>query len=77
MGPPPNNGKPARHGHHMPAGPSEVLVVADSGADPVFVASDLAGTGRARPDSQVVLLTRILNDFEDRVGDDGSTGETA
>ena len=41
----------------MPAGPSEVLVVADSAADPVFVASDLLAQAEHGPDSQVVLLT--------------------
>ena len=39
----------------MPAGPSEVLVIADSGATPDFVASDLLS--QAEPDSQVILLT--------------------
>jgi histidinol dehydrogenase len=41
----------------MPAGPSEVLVVADSTADPVFVASDLLAQAEHGPDSQVVLVT--------------------
>jgi histidinol dehydrogenase len=42
----------------MPAGPSEVLVVADATADPVFVASDLLAQAEHGPDSQVVLVTR-------------------
>lgn len=41
----------------MPAGPSEVLVIADSGATPDFVASDLLSQAEHGPDSQVVLLT--------------------
>ncbi len=41
----------------MPAGPSEVLVIADSSADPVFVAADLLSQAEHGPDSQVVLLT--------------------
>ncbi|MDU6411704.1 MAG: histidinol dehydrogenase [Yersiniaceae bacterium] len=41
----------------MPAGPSEVLVIADSGATPAFVASDLLSQAEHGPDSQVVLLT--------------------
>lgn len=41
----------------MPAGPSEVLVIADSGADPQFVAADLLSQAEHGPDSQVLLLT--------------------
>ena len=41
----------------MPAGPSEVLVMADSSAVPEFVASDLLSQAEHGPDSQVVLLT--------------------
>ncbi|WP_058914178.1 histidinol dehydrogenase [Entomohabitans teleogrylli] len=41
----------------MPAGPSEVLVIADSGANPAFVASDLLSQAEHGPDSQVILLT--------------------
>ncbi len=41
----------------MPAGPSEVLVIADSGATPEFVASDLLSQAEHGPDSQVILLT--------------------
>ncbi len=40
-----------------PAGPSEVLVIADSGATPDFVASDLLSQAEHGPDSQVILLT--------------------
>lgn len=44
----------------MPAGPSEVLVIADSGATPDFVASDLLSQAEHGPDSQVILLTPDL-----------------
>ncbi|MBM7343758.1 histidinol dehydrogenase [Pantoea coffeiphila] len=44
----------------MPAGPSEVLVIADEGATPDFVASDLLSQAEHGPDSQVVLLTPSL-----------------
>ena len=41
----------------MPAGPSEVLVIADGGADPAFVAADLLSQAEHGPDSQVILLS--------------------
>lgn len=41
----------------MPAGPSEVLVIADAGASPVFVAADLLSQAEHGPDSQVLLVT--------------------
>lgn len=41
----------------MPAGPSEVLVIADSSANPEFIAADLLSQAEHGPDSQVVLLT--------------------
>ncbi len=41
----------------MPAGPSEVLVIADGAANPVFIAADLLSQAEHGPDSQVVLLT--------------------
>ncbi|EIJ67216.1 histidinol dehydrogenase [Pasteurella bettyae] len=41
----------------MPAGPSEVLVIADEKADPVFIASDLLSQAEHGPDSQVILVT--------------------
>lgn len=41
----------------MPAGPSELAVVADASANPAFVASDLLSQAEHGPDSQVVLLT--------------------
>ncbi len=41
----------------MPAGPSEVLVIADDTANPDFVASDLLSQAEHGIDSQVVLIT--------------------
>ncbi len=41
----------------MPAGPSEVLVIADREADPEFIAWDLLSQAEHGPDSQVLLLT--------------------
>ncbi|KAH9317639.1 hypothetical protein KI387_019408, partial [Taxus chinensis] len=40
----------------MPAGPSEVLVIADKHASPVHVAADLLSQAEHGPDSQVVLV---------------------
>ena len=40
----------------MPAGPSEVLVIADKTANPSFVASDLLSQAEHGTDSQVVLI---------------------
>jgi len=41
----------------MPAGPSEVLVIADDGASAEFVASDLLAQAEHGADSQVILVT--------------------
>ena len=41
----------------MPAGPSEVLVIADAAANPAFVAADLLSQAEHGPDSQVLLLS--------------------
>ena len=41
----------------MPAGPSEVLVIADENAVPEFVAADLLSQAEHGADSQVILLT--------------------
>jgi len=40
----------------MPAGPSEVMVVADASANPDFVSMDLLSQAEHGPDSQVVLV---------------------
>ncbi|WP_298722767.1 histidinol dehydrogenase [uncultured Oceanisphaera sp.] len=41
----------------MPAGPSEVLVIADDTANADFIASDLLSQAEHGPDSQVILVT--------------------
>ena len=41
----------------MPAGPSEVAVLADESANPVFVASDLLSQAEHGVDSQAILIT--------------------
>jgi len=41
----------------MPAGPSEVAVMADETANPAFVAADLLSQAEHGPDSQVILVT--------------------
>lgn len=41
----------------MPAGPSEVLVIADGEANPAFVAADLLSQAEHGPDSQVILVS--------------------
>ncbi len=40
----------------LPAGPSEVMVIADNSAEPAFVAADLLSQAEHGPDSQVVLV---------------------
>ena len=44
----------------MPAGPSELLVVADTSANPAFVASDLLSQAEHGIDSQVLLVSDSL-----------------
>lgn len=56
----------------MPAGPSEVLVIADGEADADFVASDLLSQAEHGVDSQVILIgvgltKEKLNEFESAV----------
>lgn len=41
----------------MPAGPSEVCVIADAESDPIFVAADLLSQAEHGIDSQVILIT--------------------
>ena len=48
----------------MPAGPSEVLVIADASANPVFVAADLLSQAEHGPDSQVVVLSNSSDVLE-------------
>lgn len=58
----------------LPAGPSEVLVIADNRATPAFVAADLLSQAEHGPDSQVVLVAfsekfagRVLAELESQV----------
>jgi phosphoribosyl-ATP pyrophosphohydrolase/phosphoribosyl-AMP cyclohydrolase/histidinol dehydrogenase len=48
----------------MPAGPSEVLVIADKNSNPAFVASDLLSQAEHGVDSQVILIAVDLDDKE-------------
>jgi histidinol dehydrogenase len=50
---------PAGAARDFPAGPSEVLVIADASADPAFVATDLLSQAEHGPDSQVLLITTV------------------
>lgn len=47
---------PAGAAIDMPAGPSEVLVIADKFANPEFIAADLLSQAEHGPDSQVILV---------------------
>lgn len=54
----------------MPAGPSEVLVIADDSAIPEFVAADLLSQAEHGPDSQVVLVSdsdKLISEVEAEV----------
>ncbi len=52
---------PAGAARDYPAGPSEVLVIADAAANAAFVASDLLSQAEHGNDSQVLLLTTSAN----------------
>ncbi|RYV01478.1 histidinol dehydrogenase [Shewanella sp. OPT22] len=54
----------------MPAGPSEVLVIADEQANPSFIASDLLSQAEHGIDSQVFLVTtsqRLASEVENEI----------
>ena len=54
----------------MPAGPSELLVVADDSANPDFVASDLLSQAEHGTDSQVILVStseQLINKVEEEL----------
>lgn len=54
----------------MPAGPSEVLLIADETANPVFVAADLLAQAEHGADSQAILVTtsgKILEDTQEEL----------
>jgi histidinol dehydrogenase len=48
----------------LPAGPSEVLVIADNKANPEFIAADLLSQAEHGPDSQVIMLTDDMKIIE-------------
>jgi phosphoribosyl-ATP pyrophosphohydrolase / phosphoribosyl-AMP cyclohydrolase / histidinol dehydrogenase len=48
----------------MPAGPSELLVIADKTAQPAFVASDLLSQAEHGADSQVILIAVDLSESQ-------------
>lgn len=52
----------------MPAGPSEVMIIADKNANPRFVASDFLSQAEHGPDSQSILLT-ASTDFAQKLPD--------
>ena len=45
----------------MPAGPSELLVIADASSNPAYVVSDLLSQAEHGEDSQVVLVAVDMN----------------
>ncbi|WP_299109863.1 histidinol dehydrogenase [uncultured Winogradskyella sp.] len=53
----------------MPAGPSELLVMADDSANAAYVASDLLSQAEHGADSQVILVT-TSNDFAKQVSEE-------
>ncbi|MEI6141834.1 MAG: histidinol dehydrogenase [Mariniphaga sp.] len=55
----------------MPAGPSEVAVMADQSANPAFIAADLLSQAEHGPDSQVILVTtdeQLITDVIENIG---------
>ena len=54
----------------MPAGPSEVCILADETANPAFVAADLLSQAEHGPDSQVILITtseQLANEVQQEI----------
>lgn len=49
----------------MPAGPSEVLIIADESCNPSFVAADLLSQAEHGSDSQVILLSDSIDVIQD------------
>lgn len=55
----------------MPAGPSEVLLIADDSADPAFLAADILSQAEHGADSQAILLSgseRLIDDTLQELG---------
>ena len=61
-----------RVGIDLPAGPTEILVIADDTADPALVATDLLGQAEHGPDSPAWLVTT-----SERFGRGGADGDRA
>ena len=56
----------------MPAGPSELLVLADESANPEYVAADLLSQAEHGIDSQVILVSNsksLINDVKNHIND--------
>ncbi len=60
----------------MPAGPSEVAVLADENSNPAYIASDLLSQAEHGADSQVILITvsekvipKVQNEIEQQLAD--------
>ena len=53
----------------MPAGPSELAVIADATSNPAFIASDLLSQAEHGPDSQVLLLSDSGHIIDEVKGD--------
>ena len=54
----------------MPAGPSELLVIADNSANPVFIASDLLSQAEHGDNSHVICVAKnvnVLNNIEEQI----------
>ena len=51
-------------GIDMPAGPSEVLIIADASSNPKFVAADILAQAEHDPDAQCVVVINSDNDKE-------------
>jgi histidinol dehydrogenase len=60
------SGDPHGAAFDLPAGPSEVLVIADDEANPVYVAADLLSQAEHGVDSQVILIC-LSEAFAERV----------
>ncbi len=60
-------GDPAGASIDMPAGPSELLIIADDTANPAFVAADLLSQAEHGEDSQVILITASLRVAEETI----------
>jgi histidinol dehydrogenase len=60
---------PGNVGIDLPAGPSEVVVLADETADPAYVAADLLSQAEHGPDSPAILVTTEAT-FADAVEDE-------